>query len=383
MEPHGPLMTPVPIAFVLSSCRIGGTERQMIELLRRLNPSRWQVHIACIRAEGEWLPRVLEAAVSVREFPFPHFRHRDAVRQAMAFTRWCRTLDIAVVHAADLCTNIFALPAAAYAGVPVRIGNRREINPDKTRSQIMLQRAAYQFATRVVANSRAAADRLRFERVPAGRVATVPNGIDSCAFATTRSRRPLRKITVVANLRKEKGHDVLIDAAPEILRHFPDATFDIVGGGPELEALQARVNAQGAAAAFTFAGYDHDVAQRLKEADIFVLPSRSEAFPNAILEAMAAGLPVVASAAGGIVELVEDGQTGLLVAPGDPHALAHSVCRLMADRALAARLGKAASQRVQGHYSFDRMTSAFECIYLSELHRRGVALEHVAHAMAS
>ena len=376
------MRTPVPIAFVLNSCHAGGTELQMIELLRRLNPERWLVHVACVHAEGEWLPRVTEAAATVTEFPFTSFRHRDAVRQAVAFMRWCRAHDIAVVHTTNLCTNIFALPAAAYAGVPVRIGNRREINPDKTRSQIMMQRAAYQFAHKIVANSRAAADRLRLERVPAGRVATVSNGIDSCAFAADRSRRPLRKIVVVANLRKEKGHDLLIDAAPEILRHYPDASFDIVGAGPELDALQARARAQGVAGVFTFAGYASDVAQRLKDADIFVLPSRSEAFPNAILEAMSAGLPIVASAAGGIVELIADGRTGLLVAPGDPHALAHSVCRLMSDRALGARLGKAACQEVQGRYTFDRMTSAFEAIYISELNRRGAALEH-AHALAS
>src|SRR6185295_470395 len=218
--------------------------------------------------------------------------------------------------------------------------------------------------------------------VPAGRVATVSNGIDSCAFATTRSRRPLRKIAVVANLRKEKGHDLLIDAAPEILRHFPDASFDIIGDGPELLALQGRARAQGVSEAFTFAGYEPDVAARLKEADIFVLPSRSEAFPNAILEAMSAGLPIVASAVGGIVELVQEGRTGLLVTPGDPHALAHGLCRLMTDRALGARLGRTACQEVQGRYSFERMTSAFEAIYISELTRSGVALKH-AHALAS
>ena len=376
-------LTPVPIAFVLSSCEPGGTQHQMIELLRRLPSTRWEVHVALLHASGAWFDLMREAAVTVTEFPFRSFRHPDAMRQALAFRRWCQAHGIVVVHTSDLYTNIFGLPAAAAAGVPVRIGNRREINPDKTRSQIMMQRAAYQFATKVVANSQAAADRLRFERVPAGRVATVSNGIDSCAFATTRSRRPLRKVTVVANLRKEKGHDVLIDAAPEILRHFPDAAFEIVGSGPQLEMLQSRVKAQGVAGAFTFIGYEGDVAQRLKDADIFVLPSLSEACPNAVLEAMASGLPIVASAVGGILELIDDGQTGQLVAPGDPHALAHSICRLMADRAFGARLGKAACQQVQGRYSFERMTTAFEFIYLSELHRRGVALEHPAHAMAS
>jgi glycosyltransferase involved in cell wall biosynthesis len=98
---------------------------------------------------------------------------------------------------------------------------------------------------------------------------------------------------------------------------------------------------------------------------------------------MSAGLPIVASGVGGILELVDDGRTGLLVTPGDPHALAHGICRLMADGAMAARLGKAACQEVQGRYSFDRMTSAFEALYLAELTRRGVTLGGRAHAMAS
>jgi len=376
-----PALTPLPIAFVLSSCDAGGTEHQMIELLRRLDPARWQVHVACVHARGEWLDRVSDAAVSTKEFPFAGFRHSDAVRQAIAFSRWCRALDIAVVHTTDLCTNIFALPAAAAAGVPVRIGNRREIIPDRTRAQIVAQRAAYQFAHKVVANCQAASARLRFERVPASRIAMVPNGVDSSLFAATRSRRALRRVVVVANLHVQKGHDVLIDAAPAILRHFPDATFDFVGDGPELERLKARANAQGVAEAVTFTGYEADVAQRLKDADIFALPSRTEAFPNAVLEAMSSGLPIVASAVGGVRELIEDGHTGLLVAAGDPRALAHSICRLMANRAFGTRLGKAGAQGVQ-RYSFDRMTTAFEMLYLSELNRRGAALDH-AHALAS
>ena len=107
--------------------------------------------------------------------------------------------------------------------------------------------------------------------------------------------------------------------------------------------------------------------------DLFVLPSRSEAFPNAILEAMAAGLPIVASGVGGIVELIDDNRTGLLVAPDDPEALADRICRLMADPVRAARLGDAARAQARARYSFDRMVAAFESIYLTELARRGAA----------
>ncbi len=372
---------PVPIAFVLSSCDAGGTERQMIELLRRLDRSRWEVHAACLHASGRWLARVADAAASVREFPFPGFGHPHVLSQTLAFIRWCRERGIAVVHTVDTSANIFALPAAAAAGVPVRIANRRELLPERTCGQIVAQRAAYQFAHKIVANCRAAADRLRTERVPARRIATVPNGVDSRAFAIPRTPRPLRRVAVVANLEPRKGHDVLIDAAPEVLRHCPDARFEIVGDGPERASLEARAGAQGVARAFAFTGHVEDVARRLHDADIFVLPSRTEAFPNAVLEAMCAALPIVASDVGGVHELIDDGHTGLLVPPGDPRALAHAVCRLLTDRALGERLGASAARGAQ-RYSFSRMTSSFELLYLAELHRRGAALGH-AHALAS
>jgi glycosyltransferase involved in cell wall biosynthesis len=255
----------------------------------------------------------------------------------------------------------------------VRIGNRREINPDKTPLELAMQRAAYGFAHRIVANSRAAASRLVRERVPAGKIAIVPNGLDLASFAAhTVTGRP-RRVVAVANLRPEKGHDVLIEAAVAVLRRFPDARFEIVGGGPEWSKLVARADARQVAYAFSFLGHCEDVAARLAAADIFVLPSRSEAFPNAVLEAMAAGLPIVASGVGGVGELLEEGRTGMLVPPDDPGSLADRLSALMAEPALCARLGTAARAHAQAHYSFDRMVKAFEGIYLSELARRGVA----------
>jgi glycosyltransferase involved in cell wall biosynthesis len=374
---------PVNIAFVMTSCEAGGTERQMIELQRRLNPERWQVHVACLHARGAWFRRMSEAAASVTEFPLKSFSRPDTMRQAWAFMRWCREHSIVIVHTTDLYANIFALPAAAFADVPVRIANRREINPDKSLGQIVMQRAAYECAHKIVANSRAAADRLRREGVPARKVATVSNGVDRRIFVPQPARPTLRRVVVVANLRPEKRHDVLIDAAPEVLRHFPEARFEIVGGGPELRSLQGRTVDQGVAHAFAFVGHEEDVAARLRTADVFVLPSQSEAFPNAVLEAMSAGLPIVASGVGGILELIDDHRTGLLVPPGDPHTLARGICRLMADQPLGVRLGEAASQEVRGRYSFDRMTAAFEAVYLSELARRGVASPDSETVLAS
>lgn len=367
----------------MSSFDPGGTERQMIELVRRLDRSRWTVHIATFHARGGWFDRVAEAAESVTEFPITTFRSPQAARRLWAFAGWCRARRIAVLHTTELYSNMFGLPGGALAGVPVRIGNRREINPDKSAAQIALQRAAYGVAHKVVANSQAAADRLRLERVPAHKVSVVANGLDCDSYTRHASRALPRKVLVVANLRPEKGHDVLIDAAAIVLRRFPDATFEAVGGGPELQTLLARAAARGVRHAFSFLGHQDDVPARLAAGDIFVLPSRSEAFPNAVLEAMASGLPIVASSVGGILELIHDNQTGLLVPPGDPEALADRICRVMADSALGTRLGDAARAEVTARYSFDRMIAAFESIYLTELARRGMAVSGQPELAAS
>ena len=215
----------------------------------------------------------------------------------------------------------------------MRIGNRREINPDKTPLELAMQRAAYALRP---------PNRRQF---PRGRHApdagTGSGRQDRDRAQRTRPRRgspptPLpgrpRRVVVVANLRPEKGHDVLIEAAVPVLRRFPDARFEIVGGGTGAVEARALEPTPGVCAhAFSFLGHCEDVAARLAAADIFVLPSRSEAFPNAVLEAMAAGLPIVASGVGGVGELVEEGQTGMLVPPDDPGSLADRLSALMAE----------------------------------------------------
>lgn len=365
-------MLPVQLnaAIVLSSFHPGGTEYQTIELLQRLDPTRWRVHVACFHDEGAWRDRVHGAAASVREFPLISFRHPDTLRQMRRFAAWCRQQQMAVVHAADLYANIFALPAAAWARVPVRIGSRRELNPDKSLGQIALQRAAYACAHSVLANSQAAAARLQQERVPAHRIAVIPNGLDLTRFTGVTPQRRGHTVIVVANLRREKGHDTLLRAAQRMLARHPETRFRLVGDGPQRAAITQQAQALGIAHAVDLLGYRADVVDLLASADISVVPSTSEAFPNAAVEAMAAGVPVVASAVGGLLELVHHEQNGLLVPPSDDVALASAMSHLLADSRLRTRLGATARADVFARYSFDRMVGSVNTLYLTELHRR-------------
>jgi len=369
---------PIPVAVFITSFHPGGTENQMIELIRRLDRRQFDVRVACTHKRGAWLDRV-EGVAPVTAFPIRGFAHPTALAQAAAFARWCRAGRVAIVHASDLYANIFALPVAALAGVPVRIGNRRELNPDKTRAQIAVQRQAYRMSQAVVANSPAAAAQLRSEGVAPSRIRMIPNGVDLDRFQPVRRERPIVNVITVANLRREKAHECLLAAAARLAPRYPQLRYQFVGDGPraeELGALTRRLNLQDRV---EFLGHRDDVAELLAAADAFVLPSRSEAFPNGAIEAMAAGLPVVACRVGGLVDLIEDGRTGLLVPPDDPSAMADALGSLMAAPDLAASLGRAARADVVARYSFDRMVRRFEALYLTELNATGRS----AHARVS
>ncbi|HXE81184.1 MAG TPA: glycosyltransferase family 4 protein [Vicinamibacterales bacterium] len=374
---------PVPIAIFLSTFQPGGTERQTIELIRRLNRDRFEVHAVCFEASGAWLPRAQECAASIEAFPIHGFRRPATFAQARAFARWCRARDIKIVYTADFYTNVFALPAAAAAGVPVRLGSRREINAGKRPAQLALQRAAYACAHAVVANCAAAAHRLAAERVPSSRVIVIPNGVDVAQYVPRTEPRPIRRIAMVANLRPEKAHEVLFAAMQMVLRRVPDAELIVAGDGPRRAELEGMAAAMEIAARVRFLGHCEDVPALLAACDAFVLPSVSEAFPNSVLEAMASGLPIVASRIGGIVELIEHQRTGVLVPPGDARALAYALLDLIQWRTHAHGLGLAARRTVEARCSFDRMVAAFERLYLEQLARRALGAPAASEVVAS
>ena len=365
---------PIPIAIFLTSFDVGGTERQMVELIRRLDPAEFEVHVGCFHRRGPLTPLVEERAASIAAFPIEGFARVPTMRQLIAFAAWCRRLNCRIVQTCELYANVFGLPGAAMARVPVRIGSRRElITPDKTRAHLAGQRLAYRAAHVVVANSTAAAGQLRREGVPDRKIQTIRNGVDGDVFnMRPRAIGPLRRIITVANLRTEKGHDTLLAAARRVVRDQPEVEFLFVGDGPLRRTLEEQARAGGLARNVRFLGERSDVAALLRTSDFFVLPSRSEASPNGVLEAMATGLPVVATRVGGVPELIESGLNGVLVPPDHPDALTAVILDLIRRPAFALRLGRAARVQVESRFTFERMVSGFETLYRTELARRTV-----------
>lgn len=370
----------IPVAIFLTSFDPGGTERQMIELIRRLDDRRYRVHVVCLRQEGAWLPRVASRAASITEFRIAGFGKLATVRQLWRFAQWCRRERISVLQTCDFYSNIFGLLGGALAGVPVRMGSRRELVTGKTSSQIRVQRFAYRFATRVVANSPAAAAILRTEGIASVAVHIIPNGVDASVYPDRVERSDVRQVITVANLRPEKNHETLIAAAAQLEPGCPNLRYQIVGEGSRRADLEKLARARGVDHIVEFLGHREDVPALLSAADLFVLPSRSEALPNGVLEAMAAGLPVVACSVGGLLDLIETGRTGILVPPSDPDPLAVAIRSLYDHPERARDMGREARREVRAQYSFERMVDAFDDLYETELRARHLLQTETAEA---
>jgi glycosyltransferase involved in cell wall biosynthesis len=201
-------------------------------------------------------------------------------------------------------------------------------------------------------------------------VRTIRNGIDVKAYAgrfgEDRVQEKKRKnfvIGSVGSLYPVKGHTYLLKALAIVLKTRRDVVCRIAGQGQLLSHLQAEATDLGIANQVEFLGLRDDIPQFLQGIDVFVLPSLSEGLPLSILEAMAAGKPVIATNVGGVSEVIEDRRTGFIVPPKDPEALANRILRVLTDQAVAEGLGTAGKKKVERDFSLETMTKQYEALY--------------------
>lgn len=360
--------TPLTVMLFCDTFVRGGTERQLIETARGLKALGHTVHIGCVERSGAFLDDVLALDLPIVEFPFPSLASFAATQQFARLVRLLRGGGFHVVHAFDFYGNLFAVPAARIAHVPAVLASRREVASHRSRVRRWAMGVSAWLANGVVANSRAAADSLPM--ATRGKVRIIPNSIDVGRFAAgpaaSRSSLGLPDgplIGMVAALRPEKDVPTLLRSVPLIRQLIPDARVVLVGDGSERSALTALAEALEIGQAVTFLGDRQDVSQLLPAFDVVVLSSISESFPNAILEAMACGRPVVATQAGGTPELVLEGVTGFLVNIGDHHALAGRIASVLRDAQLADRLGRSARELVERRFAHGQTVASVDAFY--------------------
>lgn len=259
--------------------------------------------------------------------------------------------------------------AAELAGLPAILTRRvdsRESGP--------LARLKYRPYRCIVAISRAVAAQLEGAGVAPERVRIIPSAVDTERFGPDpRARARLvarfgfetedRIVGIVAQLIERKGHDVALTAVAELAAKHPTLRLLCVGVGPRADTLRQQLARSGLSERVRLAGFRDDVAEWLPGLDVYVHPALREGLGAAVLEAMSAGLPVVASAVGGLIDLIEPGRDGLLVPVRDASALASALDALLGNPVLCARLGAAARERVRRDFTIQAMTRAYAALY--------------------
>jgi glycosyltransferase involved in cell wall biosynthesis len=343
---------------------LGGQELRIVAESRWLLEHGWRALVACQPAS----PLLAEAeAVGI---PAVTVRMRGAhdLAALLGLRRLMKARAVSLVHTHSSVDSWLGAIAAKSLRLPVVRSRHVSI-------RILPRRAlVYRLADRVITSGEAVRAIVAGAGVPAGRVVSIPPGVDTARFHPGVSGKAVRDelgvapdqplVGLVANIRGSKGHDVFLEGAREVLRARPDVRFLIVGEGVGYADVRRRVGALGLGAAVTMTGFRRDVPEVMAALDLLVLPSiRSEATSQVIPQAFAVGTPVVASTVGGNPELVRDGETGLLVPPGDARALAAAILALANAPARARALGRAAQALVGERYSLGASMARTTAVY--------------------
>ena len=382
-------MTRTVVHFVDSSA-FGGNEQALLHLLAGLDRRRWR-SVLLHHAEPGLAP-LLEGArrLNVKTKIVPKLWRMRTIAGLPRFLHQLRLECPAVFHAHLnwLLSCKYGLLAAALSRVPAIIATAQQfMEPPWGRTVNLQQRLFEKSLDRYIAVSGAVAQQLcQTFRVPPHKVQVIHNSIPSSGFdgpANQALRSALSRGTdhpillTVARLDLQKGHTYLFKA----IRQFPDAIFVMAGDGPARTVLETQAHDLGIDNRVIFLGHRKDIPDLLASCDVFVLPSVYEGLPLSVLEAMAAGKPVVATAVGGTPEAVVEGETGFLVPPGDPAALATAIQRLLSNPSLAQKMGAVGRVRVRQEFSSATMVQRVTQTYEELLDRHGRARHYPNHEL--
>jgi glycosyltransferase involved in cell wall biosynthesis len=363
----------VRVCFLIDELAKAGTETQLLALIRHLERRRVEPFLVLLRGDSEQSRALEPDCCPVLRLGVSSLHSPATLLRAFRFARFLKQMRIDVVQVYFPDSSYFGVPVAWLAGVRHRIRTRNNIGHWLTPLHRRLGRALNFLTTATIANCAAASQALLHDERPRpDSVFVLENGVDLERFLSLPVPTPRAPACVgtVANLRAVKGLDVLVEAGALLTRVRPKLSFQVAGTGDQHAALTQQIHNAGLVGRFTLRGPVTDVPSFLEGLDIAVLPSRAEGMSNAVLEYMAAGRPIVATAVGATAELLDEGTCGLLVPPDNPTALAGAIDRLLRNPGLAQRLGEAARRRAREHYSRAAMVRRFEDFYTSLTERQ-------------
>lgn len=372
------------VLHVMSACTVGGTEAHALALLGGLDRARYEPWLAYFEERPDEAKPMLTdfQKIGVRTFDLRGSGQLDP-RAVLRLVGLLQREGFDLVHAHSLRAEL-AVVAAARLVRPRPAVIRSVHNTDDYYQRLpaaWLARLSGRLLDGAIAISDAVAEHVVRAGLPSEKVRRIYYGLDPTPYATVGQATPASPapptIGMIARLAPQKGHRVLLESLPTIIEKLPDLRVELVGHEhlTTIAELQAQASRLGVAERVSFSGFRDDLPALLERWDVMVLPSLWEGFGLVLLEAMAAGRPVVASRVGPIPEIVLHGETGLLVEPGQPGPLAEALLEVLENPRLAARLGAAGRQRVSQHFTLGKMVADTESLYTEVLEKQPTGVQ--------
>lgn len=379
----GATRPPIKVVRLITGLEIGGAELGLLESLRHLDRKRFQFVVACLCNNGSVGRQIEGLGIRVHDMRMRSFGDPAGL---LRLWRFLKAEKPDILHTHLFRANLWGRLLSRALRVPVIISHEHSM----TRSAIEGHRRTWLLSAidtgtarccdKIIAVSAATKKCLVENSIPEEKVEVVLNSIDTRTFAVAVGGERIRGelglegaavVTIVARLAASKNHALLLEAFRRLQARRAEARLLIVGSGPLESALRAQAETM-APGIVKFAGTRTDIGAIMAASDVVVLCSEGETFGKVLVEAMASAKPVIGTAVDGIPEVIVDGQTGILVPPGDCSALAEAMETLLADRELAARMGRAGQARAQERFDVRRSVEQLQRIY-SELHGKRVA----------
>jgi sugar transferase (PEP-CTERM/EpsH1 system associated) len=368
----------INILFVNYSLDVGGIETLILELSKRLNPSRFKPEICVLSTKGNLGNEFENAGITVHPL-----NKKEGLGWSIPFklSRIIKERGIDILHSQNQSSWLYAAIAAKLARIPLvhTVHSNVSFNNPHPHRWLLLQRHLAKHTRLIicVANSNAKFMQEK-QHIPAEKIRVVYNGIEPEIYSSAASDPESKKMELgitkgdviignVARFSPPKDHENLIRAFKQVLQSVPAAKLLLIGDGPLEYKIKSLVSKLGLGNQVKFLGRRRDIPGLLKTFDVFVLPSSSEGLPMAILEAMASGLPIIATNVGGNPEVVINEETGIIVPAKNPGALAEATCRLLSNRNEARNMGVRGQNRVKGYFTFEAMAREYAAIYESLL----------------
>jgi glycosyltransferase involved in cell wall biosynthesis len=360
------------LLLVVDSLEVGGAERHVVDLALALSRKEFEVTVACSVA-GDLSESLEEANMPVRSLLDQLVKRRVSAAYGRELRRFAKEERFDLVHAHVYASAAAAAIATVGTGVPLVVTEHTEALWRGRRARLVT-RWFCRRASRVIAVSDAVKQRLvKQDYVPPEKIAVIPNAVPAnpdSGSGTPPLRDELRDrplVGVLARLQPEKGVATFLKAGAHVAKVVPQACFIVVGDGPLRTDLEVLVRRLCMEQNVRFLGFRSDPRALIELLEVLVVPSLTEGAPLVVLEAMAAGVPIVASAVGGIPDQIRHEGEGLLVPPGDPAALGDAVLKLLRDPGLARRMGASGCRKAATVFSHAKMVARTEDVYRAAL----------------